>query len=1269
AGKVQFLAGLWGPGEDVNDVWVLYINTADELVFEVNGANTNLKSADNTRAGVSFSSYYDAWHHVAAVFDGAASSVTIYIDGKLEATETNTEYPVSRLRDLANDELPIQIGRTNALTNNPDLNRTFKGQLDEIRIWNKTFSESEIFCQKDMSLEGNEDGMLLYYRCNEEPWNFDLCDATDNGNTGLARSGAKCTSSDRTYTKTVNVTPMNVSLPIKDTIKCVNSKTYRFSVVNTSPCAKNVRIRIRDVHKDKFTISPNNTLLLEQNIPQEFEITIDADFTGAITDRLDVYSFNRCRDWNTWSVNITRITELHYSTDGVDFGILKADCIENPWVDTVVTICNNSEEIQPPGPVTVNSLYTNDPNVFRVIPSETLPHTLQPGECMEATVRFIAGSESDIFEDTLYVESDDRCEQMYKIPLKGEVIEALAIQTRNGSDRIDTIKFETTCVNFISQAEEYLWENLTQENIFIDTIITPGHFISKSFKFPVLLEPETGYLPNYFRFLPESSGDFLDSAIFVVKTEDCTIHRKVYFKARGFFSDVDFLDTLVDFGDVMVGQESVRQVEVINKSPDPLKLSVYLKKGDAYFLRGAKILNLGPGQTGSVDLTFKPSEPLEYFDEICIFDQRCYESRCIPVRGRGYTETFLYEPYVMETGNVIGCQSSRDTLIITNNTGQPLTLSNFVLDDPSGKFSHVRTVVSGADFTLNDAFDLGAGDRALLIFDYIPDDVTLDRADRAYIRYETQDGEKFAGELLGTSLRPKIFVTANVDFGTVEAGDTRMDTMTVENVSVASIRLDSVTADEGFEILWPRDLPKQLAPGDSVMVIVRFAPTESKTYDGKLKAYSSEPCNVEESGDLLGEGEIIPLEMPLSVVSFGKIRPCDCEEREIQLINRSLVFDMNIDSIWIDDENITDAATEFFTWESYEYNSQGSVFPFSLSPMSTSILKVIYCPRVPSERDLLDHSARIHVKARGSGWSNEYNSYLSGIQALLTEPDRFNVYFPPTRVDTFAAPQYVEYSIPGLDVNPQRSKIRVDSITFIPDERVFTASDSDGRPFYIEYDSSETFNIEVDFKPRAVRYYKAKMALHISEPCVYVDSTVSVEGSGFAPAFELSFNFDRQRSRLDTFRVINCDTLRIPVYSNPDIPAEFVDITMRLKYDTTKLDYAGAESIYLQDYCDPYLPYIDADDSDSLGTLFTLKNFCEVDSVRPFLLAKFVPKVERDTFKIFIDSLFFDTEEVILYQLITQRDSALIIIQKPEFEVLNTMNFDSVRVLDCAEDT
>ena len=105
-----------------------------------------------------------------------------------------------------------------------------------------------------------------------------------------------------------------------------------------------------------------------------------------------------------------------------------------------------------------------------------------------------------------------------------------------------------------------------------------------------------------------------------------------------------------------------------------------------------------------------------------------------------------------------------------------------------------------------------------------------------------------------------------------------------------------------------------------------------------------------------------------------------------------------------------------------------------------------------------------------------------------------------------------------------------------------------GRSFPIILDSADYLAIRIDYLPRAVRTYYARMAIHYSKPCNAVDTTVIVFGNSFAPAFGLSFNFNNDM-QTDTFRVVNCDTLYVPVCSSRNIPADIIDIKCRIGYN------------------------------------------------------------------------------------------------------------------------
>ncbi|MFM8840683.1 MAG: LamG domain-containing protein, partial [bacterium] len=208
---VQFLGGLWGPGFDNNDCWQLYVNQSNELVFEINGDGSKLRGTDNTKTSVPFSSYFNKWTHIAAVFNGQTNSISIYVNSVLASGPiSNPTYPVSYLRPPEKQGLKLMFGSTNGLSDNTTLNRTFKGQMDEIRIWNKVLMPEELYCNMSKSLAWNTPNLVLYYRCNEADGVITLCDATGKNFTGTMFSGTKCVASDRSIQQKVVIQPETV---------------------------------------------------------------------------------------------------------------------------------------------------------------------------------------------------------------------------------------------------------------------------------------------------------------------------------------------------------------------------------------------------------------------------------------------------------------------------------------------------------------------------------------------------------------------------------------------------------------------------------------------------------------------------------------------------------------------------------------------------------------------------------------------------------------------------------------------------------------------------------------------------------------------------------------------------------------------------------------------------------------------------------------------------------------------------------------------------
>lgn len=1256
-GKREYITGLWGPLYDKNDVWVIYIDTNDDLVFEING-NRSLKAADNTVVRTPAGAYFKNWFHIAAVFNGNTQTASLYINGILQGTARNDLYPVSALI-VPKDKLPLQIGSSNALLDDKNANRTLLGWIDEVRIWNYARDAQEIYCAKDISYEGNEPGLALYFRMNDPTSVYNLCDASGNGNIGRARSGARCRDGgNRQRTKTVFITP---SAEINDIIKCDTTITFNFTVQDTSLCGSTYGVSVLDDKVSRYTVTPVKFDLL-QGRPQNVTVKIDRKQSGPFSSRLYLYPFNRCGVGTIIKMNLDRKTELSVSKSALNFGKVIADCEEIPYVDSIIRICNETPTVTASRDLTIYEIKTNlKGTIDPVLPAGvTLPYILKPGQCIDIRVRFNPISGTRAHTDTLRIVSDDRCYGSGIIPITGISQEAIGIYFPGTKTRIDTVKFDNTCKDRFSRAEEYQWENLLDFDIEVDTIIVPDQFRSQSIRFDYTLEPKHGYLPNYLLFTPTARGTYNDSIVFVVKAGGCTVRRTLYVKGKCISPDVRFRTTELDFGRVKVGQGKMMFATAVNYGDEPVTIMLYVMRGEV-FNAVIETRTVGPGDSVSLPVSFWPVGEQIYFDKVCFTEKVCYTLDCIPIKGEGYYDHFQFNPDLMKTENVLACSSMPDTLWIVNESPETQTLESFVLNS-AGKYTLVDPPALPGQLILK------AGDSARFIFRFTPNDLTQDITERAYLRFITiPDMEEWEAKLYGTSLLPKIFVTAQTLYGTLEVSDTRQRTVIIENTSPYEMIIDSVTVTEGFILISPPGNQKiTLKPREQIKAVVEFRPSESKMYYGKINVYSGSPCIVTGEGGLKGEGIIMPLEVPLKVISFGFATPCGCILRKIPLVNRSLTFAMSIDSIWIDDGSGSSAGSpQFFTWTAS--GSKNGRLPYSVDKQTTDTIFVLFCPRTPSTIDNLDHSAVIHIMAHGEGWDGTYETSMIGKRALMMFPLPDYVLFPPTQVDATSRPEYVYFTIPDIEVNPAQDTVVIDSITFEPDERVFFCDTQ--FPKIVKPGSLDS--VEITFKPRAVRNYKARMVLHTGKPCVDKDTTVIVEGNAFAPPYGLEFEYELKKTAIDTFRVIICETLEIPVYASRELPADVIDIKFRLLFDDTKLQFLDAKSPFAEkDTCHPHIPNVAYNALPGIGEEFLLKNLCHVDSTLPLIVARFKPAdMNRNISKIKVDTTYFDTEEVILYDIIVELDSGYVVVLQPEIQIQNTVDFGRVDVLDCVQRT
>lgn len=126
----------------LNGALYVGLSSVDSFIFDF---GANLVESNSTITDTN-------WHHYAVTYNAATKLQSIYIDGTLDATRTSTS-------DF--------IGSGNIIIGNYSNYGYFDGNIDDLRVWNYELSATDITNRSTCELNGNESGLLVYYRFNQ----------------------------------------------------------------------------------------------------------------------------------------------------------------------------------------------------------------------------------------------------------------------------------------------------------------------------------------------------------------------------------------------------------------------------------------------------------------------------------------------------------------------------------------------------------------------------------------------------------------------------------------------------------------------------------------------------------------------------------------------------------------------------------------------------------------------------------------------------------------------------------------------------------------------------------------------------------------------------------------------------------------------------------------------------------------------------------------------------------------------------------------------
>lgn len=133
-------------------------NAAEDKFLRLNSDGTLFFNLFNSVALLNSNSTIPIgeWTHVAVTYE-LGGNAAIYINGVLDASASGVSDPSDGVGNLYFGDNPVRDSFE-------ALDRSFAGQLDEVRWWNFSRTEPQIQSTMNSSLVGNESGLVAYYK-------------------------------------------------------------------------------------------------------------------------------------------------------------------------------------------------------------------------------------------------------------------------------------------------------------------------------------------------------------------------------------------------------------------------------------------------------------------------------------------------------------------------------------------------------------------------------------------------------------------------------------------------------------------------------------------------------------------------------------------------------------------------------------------------------------------------------------------------------------------------------------------------------------------------------------------------------------------------------------------------------------------------------------------------------------------------------------------------------------------------------------------------
>lgn len=575
----------------------------------------------------------------------------------------------------------------------------------------------------------------------------------------------------------------------------------------------------------RFTVDRNS----------QIDVLFQPKGVGLFTDTLlVVIAGSGCRD--------TSRVVLQGIGDTVSFAVAESELRFPPvsscsdtvaFVDTAFTVVNTGLL-----PVTVTSVTLAAGTVTLLTP---LPVTLPAGGSGRFLLRFRPGKRPDTVYDYPHIYIAE-CNLFRTLPLMAEV---RAEGRPSVFPELD-FGFLSGCADSPAAADSAIRiENRNGDAVAIDTIVLDdpsgtGEFIvGEIISFPLVIPP-AGSAELPVRYAPAGAGADSARVLVVYRTGGCTDTIVVRLRGAQQIERVEAAEPVIEIPPLSecAGDQAVAVV-LRNLSAAPVRIISVLRSDGADAMEGSLQLpfTVPAGGTVTDSVLFAPRHAGAAEERVTYVTALCGDSITVTLRGsrRGVVLTSAGDSLVFPA--VLACQDVAprlDSMLLTNNgdAGTVATILSarirgsaaFALaGDPSGS----TLAAGGGGLAIPVRFaPAGPGSyRAVLELRFDPCNGVIELP------------------LAADVLQPALEVRGG-EFGTVAVGSSAVESVTVVNRNPMPVRLERLAGVvPPFAPAGGDPLPVTLAPGDSAVLLIRFAPEFEGTFGPTAAAEITDPCS------------------------------------------------------------------------------------------------------------------------------------------------------------------------------------------------------------------------------------------------------------------------------------------------------------------------------------------------------------------------------------------------------------------------------------------